>query len=140
MAMAKYLLDANSIMKWFDIPNEETSNPLRYLYEQMLHEEVKIFAPDLLLIEVSNVLIKKKKFSEGDTQRIVRFLVDSPIQFYALLPEEMTHVVSLMTKHSVTAYDAVYLFFAIKENLQLITEDHVLLRVKTYSIHPRDLS
>lgn len=89
---------------------------------------IEIVVPDLLLIEVANVLWKLarlKQVSAADASRLMELLPKATTRIepsQALLPRALA--MSLIIDHPV--YDCIYLALAEREQLPLVTDDRKL--------------
>lgn len=116
--MRAYIIDASVVLKWF-IPEEHCEQALRLKDSDRLH------APAFLMLEVGNVLSKKRRRGEltaQDIEDIWRAFRQAPIRRYTdetlvLTAFDLAH----HTKQSL--YDCLYLALAMQLNLSFLTAD-----------------
>ncbi|MGE3978309.1 MAG: type II toxin-antitoxin system VapC family toxin [Nitrospira sp.] len=114
-----YVIDASVILKWF-IPEEHSELALR-----LKDSDVRLHAPAFLMLEVGNVLSKKRRRGElttQDAEDIWRAFRRAPIRRHA----DETLVLGAFdlanhTKQSL--YDSLYLALAMQLNLSFLTAD-----------------
>ena len=119
--MSRYAVDASVVVKWFapEIHSEHAS--------RLLAHDDALLAPELLFIEVANVLwkqVRRGAATRGEaTERLsgisARVL---PIASVALTASALN--IALVYDRS--AYDALYVALAISEGCQVITADRRL--------------
>ena len=59
----RIVIDASVVLKWFDLADEEGRELARRVYSDIVEGKVKAAAPEFLMVEVVNILIRKKKVS-----------------------------------------------------------------------------
>jgi predicted nucleic acid-binding protein len=116
------VIDASVLAKWF-VEEENTSAALRL-------QSLKLFAPDLLIVETTNVLWKKVRLGGFDPAflapavRVMRYanltLIDS------LTLADRAVEIALRLNHAV--YDCYYLALAEQRNLPMVSADDRLGR------------
>lgn len=121
------VIDASVLAKWF--VDEDGSDAARRLQDQTL------FAPDLLIVETSNVLWKKVRQGEFDVA-FLRSAVTVMRQADIVLVDSLTLAdraleIAVGVKHAV--YDCFYLALAEQRSLPLVTGDDRLARKLTAS-------
>ncbi len=88
-------------------------------------------APELLLVESSNVLYRKRKINEISENESIHLLSDvlsMPIRYFShgpLIPVAF----DLAIEHNVTLYDAVYLALASEQGAMLFTADEQIQKI-----------
>ena len=119
----KLVIDASVLVKWFiDEPGSDRAAALR---------KADLTAPDLILVEVGNVLWKLQRrgvLAEADYFDAVEALLTAPI---ALVPtaDLLLTAARLAAELDHPLYDCVYLALAMREGFPLVTEDQRLLKV-----------
>ena len=116
-----YVLDASIAVKFF--ADEEGSDIARDLWRRAEIFELHLFAPDLILYEIGNVLGKAKRLKELTVIEALHLLLGSSLKFFP--PEERIFDIALglMKEHSLTFYDASYAALAYKFGIPLISEN-----------------
>ena len=120
------VIDASVVLKWFSGDKELDRDLAIKVYEEMSRGEIRLIAPEFLLVEVSNVLARKKKLPKDDLKRVVDMLMESGIEFLGV-PIDL--VVDATYKHEISVYDALYVALAETQGVGLLTEDARLLEL-----------
>ncbi len=119
------VVDASVAAQWFiKEPDSEAAR-------RLLSRQHKLFAPELVLLEIANVLFKsvvRGDLMEGDAQSI---LTDIRRPWHSLVTDgdlfERAALLSIHHRHPV--YDCLYLALAEREHAQLVTIDKRLLSI-----------
>ncbi len=128
--MKNYVIDASIAVKWY-IPEPlcEAADQYLQLYKE---NQAILWAPDLLIIEVGNVLWKKMRTSEitGDDARAIlhALTVYCPLKLLPasdLLPAALDLALAL----GLTVYDSLYLAMAIAVSAELVTADSEIVKL-----------
>jgi predicted nucleic acid-binding protein len=119
--MTRYVVDSNVVAKWF-VVEDLTDEALRL--NQAQHQ---FLAPDLLLLEVAQILLKKWRRSAFDLED-VRPIVDFMAARFELRPSVslLPRALDLAVAHQRSVYDALYLTVAVAENCSFVTADRTL--------------
>lgn len=118
------VLDASVILKWF-LDEEGTSQALR-LREEFYRGEREIVVPDLLLMEVANVLRYNPSFTAKEIKEAIQTLFDIGIVIITPTYSLLAKAIDLANTLDVTCYDAVYLALAEEIGFEFITADKKL--------------
>ena len=121
----RFVTDASVVLKWFSNTGENDLKKALKLREDFRRRKIDIYAPELLIYEIANVLRYKKALNEELIHKAISSIYDMDI----LLPVNlriMTTAVTLARKYSVTVYDSTYLSFAQIAGCHLITADRKL--------------
>jgi predicted nucleic acid-binding protein len=124
--MSRYVIDASILLQLF----EGTEESRLRLYTFLNAENITFVAPEFVLIEIGNVLIKKKKASPERLYQAYEAVISYGIQFMPLSFNDIYAVLTRASQLQTSAYDGQYLFLAEKENCPLITADGELLKLK----------
>jgi len=90
------VLDASVVLKWFiDEKDSEKAVQLREEYEM---NEREIVVPDLLLIEMANVLCCRPDFDPKEANTCLGTLFDMAIDIIAPTPELLEHTIRLASE------------------------------------------
>ncbi|MEZ5536699.1 MAG: type II toxin-antitoxin system VapC family toxin [Thiolinea sp.] len=117
----RLVVDASVAVKWF-IPE------IYWQYAVRLQNYPELCAPDFMLLECGNILVKKvrrKELDRSDADEIQQALLSAPIAFYPwqdLL--QQAGVVAHETYRSI--YDCIYLVLAQQLNGRMVTADKKL--------------
>ena len=130
----KIALDANFVLAL--VNTEEYSKKVEEIYKLIEANKITAYAPIFLLVEVLNILIKKKKVDPELTKKTLERLKKSQIIFLNtdILIKNSSLLEDLVAKYGVTSYDAIYLLTAIKSKCKLLTADQELLKVSELTI------
>lgn len=103
-------------------------------FERVLAKGWKLHVPGLFFYEIANVLLmalRRKRISLETAGGLIKDISCFGLQNDLLeSPAKTQAIFSLADQYSLTFYDASYLELAIRQNLQLKTLDHDLLRLK----------
>ena len=98
------VIDASVAVKWFV---EEPDSPAAHrLLDAHASGEAPLVAPDLLVYEVSNVLLHNSRFSPLDVCRCVEQLYEVELELVGPSVELVTATVALAAAKRLTFYDA----------------------------------
>lgn len=122
--MSAYVVDASIAVKWM-IPEEHTREALR-----LQADSSDLLSPDLILVEVANVLWKKVRRGELPEEKgreVLETFQGSPVRLVAadLLLEAAWEIA---TRFDRSIYDSLYLALAVSEGCQMVTADRKLLK------------
>ncbi|CDZ66422.1 Hypothetical protein NGAL_HAMBI2605_46980 [Neorhizobium galegae bv. orientalis] len=108
--MTTFVVDASVVIKWV-VQEVGTSEALSLLDGNAL------IAPDLILLECTNILWKKarrRELSSAEAHFAARLIEGSDLQLREMLPL-LTESLELAIKLDHPAYDCIYLALALKE-------------------------
>lgn len=116
-----FIIDTSVVVKWFCTKKENNVEEAKNIYRLMIKGDIFIFAPDLLIHELSNTLLCGKKIPIKETQNRIGEFYQLPIK---IIPANfLLSKLSLDIAHryKTTAYDAIYVALAKQMKCQLIT-------------------
>lgn len=125
--MKAYVVDASVAVKWY-IPEAKSEEAVKYLvsYER---NQATLLAPDLIVSEVGNVLLKKTKtgdLSVEDAAEIATlFAKHCPLKLVPV-KELLPAALELAGNLELTVYDSLYLALALLMETNLVTADRQL--------------
>ncbi len=126
--MSLYVVDASMVIKWY-IP-EELSDKADAFLARVESSGEGLIAPDFILIELANVLWKKRRANElrdDEVQLVLDELLNhlgvSLIESHLLL----AHAVGIAAETDCSAYDSLYLAAAEAYDAVLMTADGKLV-------------
>ena len=128
--MTQFVVDATVAVKWY--LTEEHSDAA----ERLLVDDHRRMAPELILVECANVLVKRQRrgeLSSGDVQASLATLGD-----LIELRESATLVsaaLDIAVVHERSAYDSLYLALALREGCRLVTADRRLYNGLSPTFH-----
>jgi len=128
------VIDANFVIAL--VGNEEYTASVKKVYRLMREEKLKVYAPTFILVEVLNILIKKKKTSIGFAKNTLKRLKESELLLISLdeLIRRTGKLEDIVTRYGITSYDALYILLAEQKKCKLLTADGELLKIKNLTI------
>lgn len=119
--MEKLLLDTSIIVKWYH--NEEGTDIAKLILEKHKQKLVSIVVPDISALELANALKFGIKFPDIIIKDSLSSFYDLDLSFISLTRTIIEGTVRVISKLSITSYDAVFLYLAESEKIPLITDD-----------------
>jgi predicted nucleic acid-binding protein len=89
--------------------------------------DADLIAPDLLVYELYNVLLKALKIDQDDLNKFQKILINLNLK-YINIAEDEEKIYQLASEHGLSFYDAAYLWLAVKNDLPLATMDQQILQ------------
>ena len=121
----RFTSDASVILKWFSRSGESDLERALQLRDDFKNRKIELYAPELLIYEIANVLRYKEMIKEELIYRAISSIYDMDILLPVNLPI-MTSAVALARKYGITVYDSSYVSFAQIVGCPLITADKKL--------------
>lgn len=121
--MSTYVVDASVAVKWM-VPEEHTHAALR-----LQSAADRLLSPDLLMVEITNVLWKKVRRAEitgAEGRTILDAFRGSPIRLVPVHPL-LEGAWEIATGFDRSIYDSLYLALAVAEDGRMVTADRKLL-------------
>jgi len=118
----KWVVDASVAAKWL-APEAESEHAAGLL-------DAHLLVPDLLFAEVANVLWKKQRRAEIDSNTAaaaMRWLTHAPLHVHENAPLASA-ALALAVRLGHPAYDCIYLALALRERCTLVTADRRFAR------------
>jgi len=115
-----FVVDASVAVAWF-VPQEQTNEALDFEYNNS-----NLFAPYLILLEVSNALLKHVRagiMPENSYHEVIDTELPNTINYRDDFVSLMPGASAIAMNHGGTIYDAYYIFFAQQLNASLVTAD-----------------
>lgn len=137
--MPEFIIDASVALKWFPIKGEDSVEEARGIWQAIQSGGIKAYTPLFMLVEIANVLARKKKVETTVFNHILRKLADSKIDFVDLKKADLRKLGFLVNKYHLTAYDAQYLLLAKQLNCKLVSYDEELLKISDWVVGVRDV-
>lgn len=132
-------VDANVVLKWIPGKNETRVEEARDLYTMMLEGKCQIWSPKFLLVEVLNILIKKRKANPEIVSTAMVTLLKGKIKYWEMEVGQVKDLEKLMRRYSLTAYDAQYLLLARQLKCKLVSYDEELLKITDWVVGVKDV-
>jgi predicted nucleic acid-binding protein len=120
------VVDASVALKWY--LDEEGSREARAMRTQFEDGEVKLHAPELLLLEAANAFRFNRNADEDAVQERIEKLAGYGIIFHGVETGVLRSAINLAWSRGITIYDALYCALAKELHIPLITADGVLMR------------
>jgi len=125
--MKAYIIDASVAVKWY-IPEAKSKEAVKYLdlYER---NRATLLAPDLIIAELGNVLLKKIKSEEllaEDAAEIADLFTRLCPLKLVTAKELLPAALELAGNLELTVYDSLYLSLALLTETSLVTADRQL--------------
>lgn len=121
--MKSYIIDTSVVVKWFDTQDEANLINARKVLDDFQKGLTRVFTADLLLVELSNVLLVTKKFSPLQIKVALESLSRCRLAIFPVTANLAAASVMAAAKHKITPYDAVFVVLAHQNNCQLISAD-----------------
>ena len=131
--MNPVIVDASVAVQWF-LPERNSEAAVR-----LRGKEYQLFAPNLLFLEINNVLLKhvrRKEISRATAGRIRAAIAHSPILVHSdrML---LDPAYALADQTGCSLYDALYLALAVNLHGQLVTADRRLYNGLASSLYSK---
>jgi len=121
MDKPKFTVDTSVVVKWLNQEGEDNTTQALSLLHAAKRNELLLFSSDLLPIEVINVLIWSKKLQNNLLEEAIHDLFSFPVQLITTEEELASEAGKIAQENRITAYDAIFLAVAYKQNIPLIT-------------------
>ncbi len=119
------LLDTSVVVKWF-LPEEDSVRAIN-LRESHVRDEVQLYAPDILLMELANALRYSPLTSAEEIPQALELLSELNITTIEFELEILLSAVTLSLENDLAIYDSYFLALAQALELPLITADRKML-------------
>lgn len=125
MKRRKVVLDASAVAKWY--LKEEESREMRVLRASIVAGNLEAHVPDLVFVELANLLRYARGANAADVVGGVRAAMVLGMVVHSF-EELLEKAVEIAFARDLTIYDSVYAALAELENAALVTYDRELLR------------
>ena len=137
--MLEFIIDASVALKWFPTKDEASVEEARGVWQAIQSGRIKAYTPLFMLVEIANVLARKKKVEATIFNNIIRKLAVSKIDFVDLKKADLSKLGFLVNKYYLTAYDAQYLILAKQLKCKLVSYDEELLKISDWVVRVKDV-
>ena len=138
--MHSFVIDASVALKWFPVGDEEFVEESRNVWKAICRRSIQAYAPTFLLVEVTNILAKKKKVNALVLKKIVNSLINSEIKFVSLETSDLERLGDLVVKYGMTAYDAQYVLLAEQKRCKVMAADRDFLKLKALAVSVAEMA
>lgn len=121
------VVDASVVFPWIVEESGGTANSARELLKKFLENSIEVIAPDLLLIELGNILSWKTALATADVMKAWDMLLEYRIPTVPSDPDHIKESIALSRKFRISVYDAVYVVLAYHKKCQCVTADRKLV-------------
>ncbi len=125
-----WVIDTSALIRLF-VPDGPLHPEIETAFNRAANGADMVLAPQLLLVEAANVLLRKQRrgeLSAPELREILQAMASLPIRHCDHTPL-LVSACALAEAHALTAYDAVYLALAEQHGARLITNDEALDKV-----------
>ena len=125
-----WVVDTSAVVRLF-VPDGPLHPEIEAAMNRAMHGSDVVLAPELMLIESANVLMRKQKRSEllsEEARAIIESIVSLPVRIEPHAPL-LVSACALAQANNLTVYDALYLALAERHGARLMTCDDRLDRV-----------
>jgi predicted nucleic acid-binding protein len=125
-----WVIDTSALIRLF-VPDGPLHPDIETAFNRAASGAHAVLAPQLLLAEAGNVLLRKQRRGEltaPELNELLQAIASLPIRLCEHGPL-MLPAVNLAQAHKLTVYDALYLAVAEQHGARLITSDDVLDKV-----------
>ena len=122
------IVDASVVYKWLiDEPGEETKRA-RKLRDRYSLGEIELLVPNLLFIEIGNILTWKSYFSSSDLHEAWSLLLAYKLPVAPIDTQFIENAMDVARKYSISLYDSLYVTLAQMKQCEMVTADKKLVR------------
>jgi len=125
-----WVIDTSALIRLF-VPDGPIHSEVETALNQATSGAAVVFAPQLILVEAANVLLRKRRRGELTAQELGELLLAVKSLPIRLCEHEalLLPACALAETYNLSAYDALYLALAEQYGARLITNDDVLDKV-----------
>lgn len=125
--MNRIIVDASVLLHVFD--STEEGNFVNKLIPHIQHGDIIAAAPSFFLVEVTNILVKRKKFLPSEVKQFIKMLRESGIQFVDFSFQNIDELLEIVFQYKLTSYDALYVHLAKRLHYPLVSTDLELVQI-----------
>jgi predicted nucleic acid-binding protein len=128
------ILDTSVVVKWFLTKEEKHVEEAHILLRTIEKKQIEAWAPAFLLVELANILLRKKALPSKMVDQVIQKMKSVGIQFIPFNSTASRSLIALCDTYQLTTYDGLYLLLATEKKCPLITLDDQLLKAKDVAI------
>jgi len=130
----RLVVDASVVAKWYPPCDQEPlATEAQTLLKLWVIGGVDLAAPDLIWVEITNILwksVRSKRCSLGDAKSTLAALHQQRLPTVPTAPL-VERALEIAVQHGRTAYDSLYVALAAASNAELVTADEKLVNALT---------
>lgn len=119
--MEEVVLDSSVVVKWF--LNETDSTKAKELVDKLLAGKIKIFVPEIILLELINSLSLGAKLSKEEIKTAISYFYNLNLIIVTLKRSLIEKTLEIATEFKIASYDAFFMAVADEKRIPLITAD-----------------
>lgn len=120
--MRNIIVDTSVATKWFSQEKEEDFSKALAISTLAQQGKLDLICPEIILIELANVLYFSKKQSQEDCLQSLEFFKGVCTELTAI--EDLTLITELIYNYDLPSYDALFVALAITREIPLVTADY----------------
>jgi predicted nucleic acid-binding protein len=124
--MKRFIVDTSAILDWI-LFSDDPKTPASRLINKLIQKKISLFAPSFLLVESSNVLKQKYKFTEIEIVEAIQQLKVIGVDIIDIGSKDWSNLLTTSFKYDLTLYDSYYVLLAERLDSKIITFDKALL-------------
>lgn len=122
MSSKKLFIDTSVVFKW--LQTQESDHLIaKQIYQDIIAKKITIYAPELLRIEIANVLATKSAINEKLLEKTLLHYQSLPVKIITIDNASLNESALLAKKYHTSVYDMLYAVLAKKYKCPLITAD-----------------
>lgn len=121
---SEFVIDASVVVKWLNQDREELTSQAFDILLQAEQQKVFLLAPDLLVHEVFNVLIRAKGLKAKELEEAFAEFWELPLQIFVTDQFISATASSISSQSKISFYDATYVALAFCNQMPLITNNN----------------
>lgn len=118
-----YIVDTSVVLQWFHKHGELHLKEAGRILDDLRSGRIGISIPDMLALELLNVIIKGKNLSFEEANTTLKDLFEMPIKVIGISLPVLELSSKLMKEHNMASYDAYFLALAKYEECILVSDD-----------------
>jgi predicted nucleic acid-binding protein len=124
--MKRFIVDTSAILDWI-LFSDDPKTPASRIINKLIQKKISLFAPSFLLVESSNVLKQKYKFTEIEIVEAIQQLKVIGVDIIDIGSKDWSNLLTISFKYDLTLYDSYYVLLAERLDSKIITFDKALL-------------
>jgi len=138
MNSKRLFIDTSVVFKW--LQTQEIDHLLaKQIYQDIIAKKITVYAPELLYIEIANVLATKSAVDEKLLKEVLEHYQSLPIRIISVDNVSLNKSALLAKQYHTSVYDMLYAVLASKYKCKLVTADRKFI-AKTKFEHVMELS